>query len=78
MVIPLAGGNPVIMTRNLLYTAVTRARNLVVIVGTEDAVGRMVRNNYIRKRFSMLATFIRDTARKMDMLYGGENNEKSV
>lgn len=78
VVIPLAGGNPVIMTRNLLYTAVTRARNLVVIVGTEDAVGRMVRNNYIRKRFSMLATFIRDTARKMDMLYGGENNEKSV
>ena len=47
-------------------------------MGTEDAVGRMVRNNYIRKRFSMLATFIRDTARKMDMLYGGENNEKSV
>ena len=43
------------MTRNLLYTAVTRAREMVTIVGRERVIEAMVRHNYIEKRYSGLA-----------------------
>ena len=68
VIIPLVGGNPLIMTRNLLYTAVTRARRLAVIVGTEDSVARTVRNNFIRKRWSMLRQFIVQARDKFALL----------
>ena len=68
VVIPLIGGNYMIMTRNLLYTAVTRAKKLAVIVGTEETVARTVRNNFIRKRWSMLKDMIIKAEDKMDLL----------
>ena len=74
VVIPLIGGNYMIMTRNLLYTAVTRARRLAVIVGTEETVARTVNNNYIRKRYSLLKALISEARRKMDILYGDEDD----
>ena len=40
VVLPLVSGPPMLMTRNLLYTAVTRAKRLVVIVGREGCVRR--------------------------------------
>lgn len=45
----------IMLQRNLLYTAVTRGKNLVVIVGTRNALGRAVRNATVRKRYTMLA-----------------------
>ena len=58
VVVALSQGNYFIMTRNLLYTAVTRARDLVVIVGDRDTLSRMVRNNYTAKRYTLLTEFI--------------------
>lgn len=55
VVLPLLSGPPMLMTRNLLYTAVTRAKKLVVIVGRESCVGLMVENNRILTRYSALA-----------------------
>ncbi|MBQ8088919.1 MAG: ATP-dependent RecD-like DNA helicase [Clostridia bacterium] len=55
VVLPLLSGPPMLMTRNLLYTAVTRAKRLVVIVGREACVQRMVDNNRILQRYSALA-----------------------
>ncbi len=55
VIIPLAWGPPMLMTRNLLYTAVTRACEMVVIVGRERTIEAMVANNYIEKRYSGLA-----------------------
>ena len=43
------------MTRNLFYTAVTRAKRLVVLVGRENCVARMVSNNQIIRRYSALS-----------------------
>lgn len=63
VIIPTVVGSPVIMTRNLLYTAITRAKRLVVLVGEEYAVKRMVENNYIACRNSGLKYFI-DRARE--------------
>lgn len=54
VVIPLVSGPPMLMTRNLLYTAVTRAKELVVLVGREHVIRRMVENNHIAKRYSSL------------------------
>lgn len=72
VVVPISGGHPAIMTRNLLYTAITRAKSLVVIVGTEESVKRMVDNNFIRKRYSMLKSMLIDTERKMSLLYSSD------
>ena len=54
VVLPLVSGPRLLMTRNLLYTAVTRARRLVVVVGREACMRAMVDNNYIDRRFSAL------------------------
>ena len=54
VVMPVVGGPPMLMARNLLYTALTRARELVVLVGQEDSIAQMIRNNRVVKRFTML------------------------
>lgn len=45
---------PMLSVRNLLYTAVTRARENVVLVGSEDTVAKMVNNNKVTLRYSGL------------------------
>lgn len=54
VVIPVHSAPAMLLTRNLLYTAVTRARNLVVIVGTEECLNLMVSNNREILRYSAL------------------------
>ncbi len=44
--------------RNLLYTAVTRARRLMILVGTRQSIERMVDNNSKAKRYSALKDFV--------------------
>ncbi|MBN1824760.1 MAG: ATP-dependent RecD-like DNA helicase [Candidatus Eisenbacteria bacterium] len=55
VVVPLLGEHYPMLQRNLLYTALTRGRELVVLVGTKRTVGLAVRNNRIRHRYSLLA-----------------------
>ena len=54
VVLPVVGGPPMLMVRNLLYTALTRARHLVVLVGREEVIRQMVDNNHIAARYTML------------------------
>ncbi|MTI71994.1 MAG: ATP-dependent RecD-like DNA helicase [Firmicutes bacterium] len=54
VIIPINWGPPMLLTRNLLYTAVTRAKELVVLVGMQKYLNMMVRNNRITKRYSGL------------------------
>jgi exodeoxyribonuclease V alpha subunit len=44
VLIPIIKGPPMLLTRNLLYTAITRAKELLVIVGNESVVNYMVNN----------------------------------
>ncbi|MDO5154407.1 MAG: ATP-dependent RecD-like DNA helicase [Eubacteriales bacterium] len=60
IVIPLLSGPRVLLTRNLLYTAVTRAKQCVVIVGNGNLVGNMIQNNDEQKRYSSLDERIRE------------------
>ena len=54
VVMPLWQGSPMLYTRNLLYTAVTRAKEAVVLAGSKSALGYMVNNNQISERYSAL------------------------
>lgn len=58
VVIPLVPGAPIIITRNLLYTAITRAKKTVVLVGSKQILARMIHNNYTAKRFTLLKDFV--------------------
>jgi exodeoxyribonuclease V alpha subunit len=59
VVIVLHHQHHIMLQRNLLYTAVTRGRRLVVIVGSRRALGRAVRNATVRGRYSLLAERLR-------------------
>lgn len=54
VIIPIHSGPPMLMSRNLLYTAVTRAKKLVVIVGLQDTINKMVDNSREINRYSSL------------------------
>ncbi|MDD3850743.1 MAG: ATP-dependent RecD-like DNA helicase [Firmicutes bacterium] len=60
MVMPVFWGPPMLVTRNLLYTALTRAKELAVLVGREEFLHRMVDNNRISSRYSALDWRMRD------------------
>lgn len=58
VVIPVLSGPPMLLTKNLLYTAVTRAKKMVVLVGTKQCIARMVHNNHTQVRYTMLKHFL--------------------
>ncbi|HUH00831.1 MAG TPA: ATP-dependent RecD-like DNA helicase [Kofleriaceae bacterium] len=62
VVIPLVTQHFMMLQRNLLYTAITRGKELVVIVGSRRAVAMAVRNQSTRERFTWLAERIRAAA----------------
>jgi exodeoxyribonuclease V alpha subunit len=58
VVMPLLSGPQMLLNRNLLYTAVTRARKCVTIVGSEETFSMMIQNEKQQKRYSSLDTRI--------------------
>ena len=58
VVMPMYPGPPQLSYRNLLYTAVTRAKSLLILVGTQKTVRAMVENNRKTKRYSGLFYFL--------------------
>lgn len=60
VVIPVHSGPRMLMTRNLIYTAVTRARSCVCLVGLPDTFQAMVHNEMEQRRFSGLKDRIRE------------------
>ena len=57
---PILSGPPALFNRNLLYTAVTRAKTCVVILGSRDAVMTMIDNTSQNKRYTGLEDRIRE------------------
>ena len=55
VVIPLSTYMPMLMTRNLFYTAITRAKTMVILVGSDRIVENMTKNNTYTKRFTGLS-----------------------
>jgi len=54
VVVPVVTGHAIMLRRNLLYTAVTRARRLLVLVGSARAVHMALRNVFVEERFTGL------------------------
>lgn len=61
VILPLFQENPRLTYRNLLYTAVTRARSLLIVVGSADTVRQMVENDRKTLRYTGLYHFLTDT-----------------
>ena len=62
IVMPVVTDHFLMLRRSLLYTAITRGKRLVVLVGTRRAVSIAVRNDSTRQRWTWLAQRIRDAA----------------
>ncbi len=60
VVMPLLTGPSLLFNRNVLYTAVTRAKKCVTIIGSSDTVRSMIRNTMEQKRYSGLERAIRE------------------
>ena len=58
VIMPMYTGAPQLYYRNLLYTGVTRAKNLLIMVGTPWTVSKMVENNKKTKRYSSLKNYL--------------------
>ena len=69
VIIPVTSGAYMILTRNLLYTAVTRAKKMVVLVGERAHIEKMVNNTYIQKRFTMLKDFLIEMKDKTEQFF---------
>ena len=59
VIIPIHQTHYLMLRRNLLYTAVTRAERVCILVGTRSALAQAVRNEDERRRFSRLADRLR-------------------
>jgi exodeoxyribonuclease V alpha subunit len=58
VIIPVYAAAPMLMTRNLIYTAVTRGKKLVILVGSMDRLRQMIDNDKGRARYSGLKSFL--------------------
>ena len=63
VVLPISDMPPQLCYRNLLYTALTRARDLLVVVGSKERLAQMIANDRRVKRYSMLALMLREESR---------------
>ena len=65
VILPLLGGARVLFNRNLLYTAITRARSCVTILGSSGTVRDMINNTNDNRRYTALARRISECSREM-------------
>jgi len=54
VIVPVLTQHYILLQRNLIYTAVTRGKKLVVLVGTKEALAIAINNNKTQKRFTYL------------------------
>ncbi len=69
VIIPAISGPSIILTRNLIYTAVTRAKKMVVIVGEKQYLHRMVANKYTATRFTLLKNLLLSANEKIKNMF---------
>ncbi|MBQ8468362.1 MAG: ATP-dependent RecD-like DNA helicase [Clostridia bacterium] len=58
VIIPILAGNPKLYNKNLLYTAVTRAKNMVVLIGKSGNIYYMIKNKFSVERKTLLKDFL--------------------
>jgi exodeoxyribonuclease V alpha subunit len=72
VILPIVGGGPMIMTRNLLYTAITRAKKMVVLIGERYKIKAMVDNSFVAARYSLFKDLLLKARKDENALFGIE------
>lgn len=79
VIMPILGGFEKLYYRNLLYTAVTRAKRLLILIGSEAKINSMVDNNRRTRRYTCLRSMLAETGGSRNDLFSGmrltEDNE---
>ena len=76
VIIPLHTQHYPMLQRNLVYTALTRAKQLVVFIGTKKAMSIAVRNGDVKQRYSLLSERLRvTTEKKIESKNNSDDNE---
>ena len=65
VILPLLDVPPLLKYRNLLYTAVTRAKKMLVIIGSEEVFSQMVQNNRKTLRYTLLKNALQEAANEL-------------
>jgi len=50
VILPLTQAAPMLLTKNLLYTAMTRAKKLLIVIGSSSIIQFMIQNTEVKKR----------------------------
>ena len=66
VIIPLLAVPPMLASRNILYTAITRARNCCVILGSRDVIYSMIDNDRVQMRYSGFANVLKELITKKE------------
>ena len=59
VILPMCSAASMLLSRNLLYTAVTRAQKMVILVGREEIIQEMVENDRQTMRYTGLVSWLR-------------------
>ncbi len=73
VVIPMLTQHYMMLQRNLLYTAITRAKKLAILVGTKKAIAIAIRNDKVTKRYTSLAKRLQDRFEQADGIEHSES-----
>ncbi|MBQ8182258.1 MAG: AAA family ATPase, partial [Ruminococcus sp.] len=69
VIMPILGGFEKLYYRNLLYTAVTRAKKLLILIGSEAKINSMVDNNRRTRRYTCLRSMLAETGKSRNDLF---------
>jgi exodeoxyribonuclease V alpha subunit len=73
VILVLGKAMPMLLTRNLVYTAITRAKKMVVIIGEENVLRYAINNTYTAKRYTLLKQLLLENRDKGNAMWGIAN-----
>ena len=66
VILPVLSGPEMLMSRNLLYTAVTRAKKCVILLGSGERIQQMIDNDHVQHRYTSLCERLQEAGRMAD------------
>jgi exodeoxyribonuclease V alpha subunit len=78
VVIPLLTQHYAMLQRNLVYTGITRGKQLVVLVGQKKALAMAVKNHMVRGRYTKLAEWLKLTSSRSQLPSGSSSQASTM
>ncbi len=70
VIMPVVTQHFIMLQRNLIYTAITRAKEMVILIGTTKALAIAIKNNKVEERYTLLAERLKDEVKRGTRLKG--------